>query len=234
MTRYNRFLTDLNLEWRDDTWAHAFANVVLLILGAVALWFFVNSPAGLIKDMALVYMIMILFVSIVWVLDYVWEDNPIVESVTLGSKERAIKGVVVGAIVALIFMTIASIMKPTALLQATASIASFPIIFFIVIVAGVIEEAFFRGHIIPTAARTLGSLGVPFASVFGILIGNLAFGYFHLNAYGGDVNLMMVAVMFGIAATLGNIFFKSTAFGIGMHITNNFFAVMAIKSIVGG
>lgn len=54
-----------------------------------------------------------------------------------------------------------------------------------------------------------------------IVIASVPFGLFHLYAYGGVFESVLKAVGFGIALSIGNYFFKSYGFGLGVHWANN-------------
>lgn len=54
-----------------------------------------------------------------------------------------------------------------------------------------------------------------------IVIASIPFGLFHLYAYGGQLNNVLLAVGFGFAMAFGNYFFKTTGFGLGVHWANN-------------
>lgn len=200
-----------SLTWKDDDWANAFANIALLVFGIISYWVYINSPAGSsLNFLALAYVIMILLVGILWAVDYVWEDNPVVESITLGNRDRFIKSILAGIVLGVVlnFRNLA-----------TVSGANFV---FVVFVAGWVEEAMFRGHLLPTSQRTFNSLKLPYPDVLAVVGVNVLFALFHYTAYGGNMGAMVAAFVFGVIATIGNSYFKSTGFGIMAHITNNF------------
>lgn len=55
-----------------------------------------------------------------------------------------------------------------------------------------------------------------------IVISGIPFGLFHLYAYGGGLDAVLRAVEFGTAMALGNYVFRSSGFGLGGHLANNF------------
>jgi membrane protease YdiL (CAAX protease family) len=101
-----------------------------------------------------------------------------------------------------------------------------PSIIYVVIFAPFIEEFTFRERIIPFVARITNNF------LIAMVISAIAFGAFHLAAYApyavsqgiGIDTLLFQAALFGFIASVGNALNGSSAFGLGMHITNNIIA----------
>jgi membrane protease YdiL (CAAX protease family) len=99
-------------------------------------------------------------------------------------------------------------------------------VFFLVIVAAVAEEFVFR-EVLPVSFGD---------SLFSNALSQLLFGLYHIFAYTSFAlargvpleSLVFSAVLFGIAATALNQLLKSSAAGLGMHMTNNLLAYTGI------
>ena len=92
---------------------------------------------------------------------------------------------------------------------------------FIVLLAPVIEEWFFRWSIFPTLREQLKGL-TKYYSIAALLIVNGGFGIFHYYIYGANINAVWIAAFLGIIYTIGNYSLKSGTFSIGAHMTNNY------------
>jgi membrane protease YdiL (CAAX protease family) len=103
---------------------------------------------------------------------------------------------------------------------------------FIVIVAPVVEEWFFRWSIFPSFREQLKGL-TPYYSVIALLIANVGFGIFHYYVYGANMGAVYVAAFLGIVYTIGNYALKSGTFSIGAHMTNNYLLWIAAGGMLG-
>jgi hypothetical protein len=103
---------------------------------------------------------------------------------------------------------------------------------FIVIVAPVVEEWFFRWSIFPSFREQLKGL-TPYYSVIALLIANVGFGIFHFYVYGANIGAVYVAAFLGIVYTIGNYALKSGTFSIGAHATNNLLLWIAAGGMLG-
>jgi membrane protease YdiL (CAAX protease family) len=92
-------------------------------------------------------------------------------------------------------------------------------VFTVVVVAGIIEEMFFRGALFWTVAKMFG--GTQFGAVISSLITSATFGLFHWFSYSADMGMMVVAFVFSMIGIFGNMFFGSIGFSMGMHLLNN-------------
>ncbi len=104
---------------------------------------------------------------------------------------------------------------------------------FVVIVAPVVEEWFFRWLSFPTLKQAFTGL-IPQATIAALLITNLGFGLFHYYVYGANIGAIYVAAFLGIIYTIGNYTLKSGTFSIGAHMANNYLLWIAAGGVLFG
>ena len=105
--------------------------------------------------------------------------------------------------------------------------------FFIVLIAPLVEEWFFRWAVFPTFREQFTGL-IPHASLVALLLANGAFGFFHFYVYGANMVAVYVAIFLGIIYTIGNYALKSGTFSIGAHMMNNYLLWAAAGGVLFG
>jgi len=98
------------------------------------------------------------------------------------------------------------------------TVASFPLLFGEFLLAGVLAVSVFLLYTyLPVEEGFLKDL-------LSITIAAVPFGLFHFYVYHGGFNEVFGAVGFGVAMAFGNYAFKTTGFGLGVHVSNNLIA----------
>jgi membrane protease YdiL (CAAX protease family) len=92
-------------------------------------------------------------------------------------------------------------------------------VFTVVVVAGIVEELFFRCALFWTLAKVLG--GGWFGAVASSLMTSATFAFFHYFSYGANVGMMVSAFIFSMIGIFGNMYLRSSGFSMGLHILNN-------------
>ena len=204
-------------EWKDTPRVNSIAMSVMLFLGMIVLWIYINVQDPSTQFIAASYLSMITLIGIMSGIDIAVERNKIFASTSWGDSERIPIAAVAGLIVAYVltasnFMLVPFSITPQGALNW----------FFVVIISGWVEESFFRQTVIPTLILSFetAELGIPV--IIPVIIGNILFAGFHFVAYGGNVTMMIVAFAMGMIWTFGNYYFKSSAFGQLGHMLNNF------------
>lgn len=86
---------------------------------------------------------------------------------------------------------------------------------FSIFAAPVVEELFFRGLMFHTLTAQLRNEWASMA------LTSVIFGFFHVLAHGGDIASIIGSVLFSMVCILGNGYFRTLGFGIGVHLMNN-------------
>lgn len=203
-------------EWNDTPRVNSIAMSFMMFLGIIVLWIYINVQDPAIQFIAASYLSMITLIGIMSGIDIAVEKNKIFASTSWGDSKRIPIAALSGLVVMYVltsnnFMLVPFSIVPEGVLNW----------FFVVIIAGWIEESFFRQTVIPTLILSFetADLGIPV--LIPVILGNVLFAGFHFIAYGGNEYMMFVAFVMGMIWTFGNYYFKSSAFGQLGHMFNN-------------
>jgi len=104
---------------------------------------------------------------------------------------------------------------------------------FIVVIAPLAEEWFFRCIAFPSLYRQLQVLNVRYYGMISLIGISGLFGLFHWYVYGANLTAIYVAIFLGIIYTIGNYWLKSGTFSIGAHMANNYLLWAAAGGMLG-
>jgi len=105
---------------------------------------------------------------------------------------------------------------------------------FVVFLAPVIEEWFFRWMMFPSFRQMFISQNFRYASIIALIASSFAFGAFHYYLYNQNILAMTSAVVLGILYVIGNYTLKSSTFSVGAHMANNYILFIAAGGLVFG
>ncbi len=177
---------------------------------------------------AVIYIFMVTSCAIGAGIDNLKEHNPFAANTLAGKwKYAGLIPAVVGVIFGY-FMVSQSQTIGLSFLQLTG-VSAFG---FIVLVAPVVEEWFFRWFMFPTIRQQLMGI-TPYFTTIALLVVNGGFGLFHYYVYGAIINAIYVTAFLGIVYTVGNYAFKSGTFSIGAHMANNYLLWVAAGGMLG-
>ncbi len=184
-------------------------------------WLMVNIPQGL-ETVLMIYVVMILVAG----LAYAGKEHIAMHTVGFGQNNTAVSAIMMGIVVAFAIIFLNSVFNAAPVskdvLGVPLALTGGMAVFMVGLVAGYIEEAFFRGTLQPTFSEIIGNnISPQLGSILAILITALLFGGFHYTAYGQSSTLMVSATIFGLVASAGNSYYRSTLFSVVMHITHN-------------
>lgn len=216
-------------EWKEDNKkmiALAISEAIGLFL--ILEWIVINVPGE--AERATIFLWLLIAAALVAGLDTLVERNPFWTYVDYGRTWKAmIIALVVGVVVAFVLSggLKFSLLQPFAI-AGTASTMTF---LYTVIAAPFVEEKFFRGFLNPTSGNLFKLFGLPSPLTLGIIFSSIVFGVFHFIAYGGQPMLMFTAIAFGLIASVGNYYFKSRGFGVGLHVATNFIVIGGLAAL---
>jgi len=202
--------------------------VILMILSAFILisWVMVGFPSLSLNHVtaftvAVIYTVLLIFTFLIFIVKALAPQIPL-DFIDLGDPEKAWLnlgiGTVMGVFVAVSLMAGAAV-QPAAMAFTIAT----PIAFlFIVLVAPIVEELFFRGALLPTFTLYL-------SKPVGLFLSSLLFALYHVATWGA-VGLIGYLIPFLFALLLGllTVKFESIAPAIITHMTANL--ILAITS----
>jgi len=217
-------------EWSDDN--DLLISLVVseaIIMFLILSWIVINIPDE--AGRASIFLWLLLGSALVAGLDTIKENNKFFAYVDYGnSVDVCLLALFLGGVVALILTSVSSY----SLLQPfTVVSGGFLTFLYIVVAAPFIEEKFFRGFLNPNAGLLLKNFGFPLPWLTGVLLSCVLFGVFHFIAYGGVFAAMFSAILFGLIASVGNYFFKTRSFGLGLHIVTNFVVIGGFSALLG-
>jgi len=203
-------------EWNDTPRVNSIAMSFMMLLGIIVLWFYINVPDPSVQFLSASYLSMITLIAIMSGIDIAVEKNKIFASTSWGNSKRIPIAGLMGLLVMFVLTSRSFVLVPFSVVP--QGMLDW---FFVVIIAGWVEESFFRQTLIPTLILSFetAKLGIPV--LVPIIIGNIMFAVFHFIAYGGSEYMMFVAFAMGMIWTFGNYYFKSSAFGQLGHMFNN-------------
>ena len=210
-------------EWEDEKDVQVFAGIFLVIAILITFWLMVNF-VEVFRETS-IFLIMGVFVILGGYIEDIADRNNLIDilgaTVKFGTKYRLIISSAIGAIVGFVLLlsNTFSLVNPASIVA--GSLFSFV---FIVILAPIWEEFFFRSTLLPTLIHQLDGAKVKYAGLIGVIIISLAFGFFHFVVYGASIPLIIGAVIFSLIACFGNYGTKSIGFGLAMHLIVNYFA----------
>lgn len=205
-------------EWKDDKQLAGIASVIILIVLFLVLGVYINIPS--IAQTASIYLFLLLISLFIFVLDSSNDNNGIVGAVSIGRTwKNAILAFVIGGGIMVFLVGIKSLTLISVPLTAIAD-QNWNFLF-VVIVAPLVEEVFFRMCALYTAIQFFKNAAVPYHDVSAAIFVNICFGLFHGYAYGWNAPAMVAAFIFGMVVTIGNQLFQSSSFGWGAHVVNN-------------
>ena len=220
---------DFFKEWKETNKKMiGFAVSEVIVLFLVLWWIVVNVPEESYR--ATIFTILIIVAAIVAGLDTIKESNLFFSYVDYGQTPRnAVIAVLVGGFAGLVLTG-----QSFSLLQPLAVVGLPSMVFFYTVVAAPLaEEKFFRGFLNPSAGGLMKIFDVPNPYFVGIVFSSIVFGLFHWIAYGGAINALFMAIIFGLIVSVGNQFFKSRAFSVGMHVVVNFIVIGGFTALTG-
>lgn len=178
---------------------------------------------------AILYLAILLLCTTIMLVDAVAEKNPFVAWSGLGDLKRAAPAFVLGTLIMFIgyATTTLSISAPLAI---TSNMEL--LIIYAVISAPFIEETGFAGAFFHSLGNIFKGNGIPFSGFWALLAIAGLFAVFHGVAYGWALGGLALAFTFRIFANVGNQVFKTTAFGMGAHVTNNLMFFLASIGII--
>jgi membrane protease YdiL (CAAX protease family) len=204
-------------EWKDSEQMVQLGALSIVILTLVSLWISVNITEY--QNIGFFFFGMLVIVGMVGFADYLKESNRVGGSAAFGKNSMALMTGLFGGAVLGVFL---SVTMAFSIPFAAAGLYSF---LFVVILAPLVEEYFFRGTVFFTLLQTGKSIfSEKYLTIVSIVITSVVFGVFHFTAYGASVPLMFTAMIFSVIAITGNAFFKTTGFGLGLHLMVNFVA----------
>jgi membrane protease YdiL (CAAX protease family) len=202
--------------------------VILMILSAFILisWVMVGFPSLALNHVtaftvAVIYTVLLIFTFLIFIVKALAPQIPL-DFIDLGDPEKAWLnlgiGAVMGVFVAVSLMAGAAV-QPAAMAFTIATPIAF---FFIVLVAPIVEELFFRGALLPTFTLYL-------SKPVGLFLSSLLFALYHVATWGA-VGLIGYLIPFLFALLLGllTVKFESVAPAIITHMTANL--ILAITS----
>jgi membrane protease YdiL (CAAX protease family) len=202
--------------------------VILMILSAFILisWVMVGFPSLALNHttaftVAVIYTVLLIFTFLIFIVKALAPQIPL-DFIDLGDPEKAWLnlgiGTVMGVFVAVSLMAGAAV-QPAAMAFTIATPIAF---FFIVLVAPIVEELFFRGALLPTFTLYL-------SKPVGLFLSSLLFALYHVATWGA-VGLIGYLIPFLFALLLGllTVKFESVAPAIITHMTANL--ILAITS----
>ena len=212
-------------EWAEDKKGKKNTFFVLLfmfLIGTTLTGVFNNFPGE--QGNAQVFITLSIVVGITMIVETMFEKKNFYRTLGLGTKP--VIALAVGIVAGLFLQMQGQILIPTpfATIISADVILSF---FYIVIAAVLIEELFFRGVFQPVAAGLLSDylhLEKNVSGVIALVVQASMFSWFHWRVLGGSQELLAITFVFAVVVTIGNYFFKSLGFGIGIHFTNNLLA----------
>jgi membrane protease YdiL (CAAX protease family) len=230
------FESDFWTEWVDDRKLLIIPTIISMTL-VLFILFIVTLPTEL--QRGIIYLSMIILASVIGIIDLIGDqifnkkqaEGMYFQWVAFGkSVPQALVALGVGTGLGFL-MTSNSYSILTPLSTATgfniASLGSTTSAFiYICLLAPYVEEKFFRGVTLPTAANVFRQAGLNryMAGWVGLAFQAVAFGFMHWVAYGASPQGIMAAIAFGVIAGVGNYITQSVLFGLGLHFINNLVA----------
>lgn len=208
--------------------ALAISEAIILFL--ILEWIIINIPSE--ASRASIFLWLLIASALVAGLDTLIEKNKFWAYLDYGKNWKTLGTALFVGIVLAFFLSGGlqlSLLKPFAVVGTTGIMA----FLYTVIAAPFVEEKFFRGFLNPSSGKLFEIFGFPLPLTLGVLFSCIVFGLFHFIAYGGQTSLMFTAIAFGLIASIGNYYFKSRGFGLGLHVVTNFFAIGGFSSLVG-
>jgi len=195
--------------------------IILLTLSAFILisWVMVGFPSLALNHttaftVAVIYTILLIFTFLIFIVKALAPQFPL-DFIDLGDPEKAWLYLGIGAITG-VFVAVSllagALAQPAAM---TFSIATPIAFFFIVLVAPIVEELFFRGALLPTFSLYL-------SRPIGLFLSSIVFALYHITTWGA-AGLIGYLIPFLFAMLLGllTLKFESVAPAIIAHMTAN-------------
>lgn len=210
------------------------AFLILLALGFLNTIFLAEGSLGLAATSQFL-MILIVFASALFVGEKALEKTKIdlFETVGFGKDTLNFGIAILFGLATAILINISNFSIITPAIQSVVDVG-FQNLIFIVLFAAFIEELFFRGTLLPTSVKLLKGVGVPFPAELGLLFQAILFGVFHFGVIvvvNPSATLfdprILVSILFGLVAGIGNGIFKSTGYSYSAHFFNNLFIVFS-------
>lgn len=199
---------------REDTGLVQRLEVLMLFSAWVLIAFFgFNNQDPFLQTVSFSLSALFTIVAIIWLYDISNPKNDLVESVGFGKKEDALLGIVFGVIGAIV---LTGLFGGSASVVPASSVVGYSVL--IVLMAAIVEEAFFRSTFTPTVSRLLRN------DWLGVVVGAVVFGLFHIFVY-NSVTSIVFLIGLGLTWFLGNHVLKTTTFGYSFHLAYNFIVV---------
>lgn len=188
------------------------------IIGFVGLgWMMANAPN--LFTVSIFYFVFLLFSSMIIISENISaESMPATSAVVFGYG--AFDGqLLTGTLTGIAFIAVTQMFKIFGLQVEVLQVENMPIASFIVvaIIIPLVEESVFRNVVGMSAAEVFG--WIP-----GILISSLLFGIFHAYAYQLNIQMMFMALLFGLFAQFWDYKYKSMLPGLVAHTIVNAWA----------
>ncbi len=207
-------------EWRDAPELQRVLALLILFSLLTLLWIQTNRPD--LQTVTNVFLPLAIVSLIGFILDYI-SDKSILEFVGLGTKESLTYAILSAGLLILFISSFGFYIAVPQTSSTSVELASAKVqedFVFVVIIAPIVEEVFFRMFLTPTLITILSSLR--FRRIVGAIAVSILFGLFHYRTYNASVHLMLVAFIFSMISIFGNYMFKSSAFSLTLHFLNNF------------
>lgn len=206
-------------------WAMLLFVMLLIILGIYSN--FRNDPD--IAFACIMYAFMVVTCGVVGGMDWLKESNVFTGNYLSGKwKYYGLVPLIIGMIFGY-FMVTQNQTIGMSFLQLSGTQA----FIFIVLVAPVVEEWFFRWAAFPSLYNSFKGI-TKYHGVAALLLVNFGFGLFHYYIYGANIAAVYVAAFLGIVYTVGNYALKSGTFSIGSHMANNYLLWAAAGGVLFG
>jgi len=192
--------------------------ILAFLVGTILTSVFNNFPAQ--QGTAQVFITLLLVTAFLIVIETMFEKKNFYR--TLGLGEKPLIALVCGTVVGfLLQVTSFSIATPFSAVISSDVVLTF---FFVVVAAAIVEEMFFRGVFQPVFTGLLTDYfkwNETKAGITAMVLQASMFAWFHWRVMNGSFQLLLPTFIFAILVTIGNYYFKSIGFGIGVHFTNN-------------
>ena len=202
LNKSNRMFGNFFNEPREDKEMINFSSILVLVVLLLSLFLYVqfsnlgNTQASLVTG---TFMIMIIIYFVLHYVDtmqdrYKWKSS-LVGIIGFGTKKNAFYGLVLGLVIGGALAISSALPMGNQLFSSLALNVSLSSFMFIVVLAPIIEESFFRGFLMPTFSKILNPL-VAIVFVSG------AFALMHLVAYGLDFSTLWIPFVFSVLMIL--------------------------------
>ena len=220
-------------EFPDDKRGYVFYAGVLALMFFILMGIFSNLRTNAdITFACTIYIFMVIFVAVVSGMDKLKERNTFIAMISPSGKWKnfGLVPLIIGGIFGY-FMVSNSQTIGLSFLQLSGTNA----FFFIVIVAPIVEEYFFRGTLFPSFRQQLKvAFNSKYASIIALIVSNIGFGAFHYYVYGANMQAVYIAAVLGTVYTIGNYVVKATNFSVGAHMMNNYLLWAAAGGVLFG